>query len=78
MNKKKAKLFAQIMKCKTEINKLYPNIDKCESIRTLYNKKIIEKAVITKDLKEFEDNFMLKIVKKFSPKTERTISDYFC
>ena len=78
MNKKKAQLFAQIMKCKTEINNLQPNIDKCESIMTLYNKKIIEKAILTKDIKEFEDNFMLKLVKKLSPKTEKLISDYFC
>ena len=77
MNKKKAKLFAQIMKCKTEIDNLKPNIEKCESIMALYNKKIIEKAVLTKELKDFENNFILKLVRKFTPCQERTIDDYF-
>ncbi len=77
MNKKKAKLFAQIIKCKAEIDKLKPNIDKCESIMALYNKKIIEKAILTKELNDFEDTFVVKLVKKIVPKHERTISDYF-
>lgn len=77
MNKKKAKLFSQIIKCKAEIDNLKPNIDKCDTIMTLYNKKIIEKAVLTKELNEVEDNLMVRLVRKFTPKKERTINDYF-
>ncbi|MBQ7450334.1 hypothetical protein IJS77_02860 [bacterium] len=77
MNKKKAKIIAKIIKCKNEADNLKPNIDKCESIRLLYNKKLIEKAVLTKELKDFNDNFILKLVKNIIPKQERTISDYF-
>lgn len=77
MNKRKAKIISKILKCKTEADNLKPNIDKCESIRTLYYKKIIEKAVLTKELKEFENNFVVRLVRKFTPKQERTIEDYF-
>ena len=77
MNKKKAQLFAKIMKCKTEIDNLKPNIEKCESAMALFNKKIIEKAVLTKELKDFDDNFVIKIVRKFVPNQERAICDYF-
>ena len=77
MNKRKAKLFAQIMQLKAEADKLKPNINKCESIMTIYNKKIIDKAVLTKELKDFEDNFVVRLVRKIAPKTERTIEDYF-
>ena len=77
MNKRKAKIIAKIIKCKNEAENLKPNIEKCESIRTLYNKKLIEKAVLTKELKDFEKNFVIKLVRKFVPKKERTIDDYF-
>ena len=77
MNKRKAKIFAKIIKCKNEADNLSPNIEKCESIRTLYYKKLIEKAVLTKELKEFEDNFIVKLVKNIIPKQEKTIEDYF-
>lgn len=77
MNKKKAKIIAKIVKCKSEIDNLKQNIDKCDSIMRLYNKKIVEKAILTDELKHFEDNFVLKLVRNFTPKQERIISDYF-
>ena len=77
MNKKKSKIIAKIIKCKSEIDSLKQNIDKCESIMHLYNKKIVEKAILTHELKHFEDNFVLKLVRNFAPKQERIISDYF-
>ena len=77
MNKRKAKIIAKIIQCKNEADNLKPNIEKCESIRTLYNKKLIEKAVLTKELKEFENNFIIKLVRNFAQKNERTIEDYF-
>lgn len=77
MNKKKAELMAKIVKCRAQADNLRFNIDKCESILNLYNKKIIEKAVLVKDLENFEQNFVLKIVRKIVPKQEKTIDDYF-
>ncbi len=77
MNKRKAKIVAKIIKCKNEADNLKPNIEKCESIRTLYNKKLIEKAVLTKELKDFESNFIVRLVKNIIPKQEKTIEDYF-
>lgn len=77
MNKKKAKIVSKILTCKEQIDNLYPNIDKCESILNLYNKKIIEKAVLSKELETFDNNFVLKLVKKISSKKEKLISDYF-
>ena len=77
MNKRKAKIIAQIIKCKNEADNLKYNIDKNETIRTLYNKKLIEKAVLTKELKDFDDNFIVRIVKNIIPKQEKTIEDYF-
>ena len=77
MNKRKAKIVAKIIKCKNEADNLKPNIEKCESIRILYNKKLIEKAVLTKELKDFDDNFIVRLVKNIIPKQEKTIEDYF-
>lgn len=77
MNKKKAELISKIVKCRAQADNLRFNIDKCESILKLYNKKIVEKAVLVKDLENFEQNFVLKIVRKIVPKQERTIDDYF-
>lgn len=77
MNKRKAKIVAKIIKCKNEADNLKPNIKKCESIRILYNKKLIEKAVLTKELKDFDDNFIVRLVKNIIPKQEKTIEDYF-
>ena len=77
MNKKKVQIIAKILQCKNEADSLKPNIDKCESIMKLYNKKILEKAVLTKELEDFEKNFVLKIVRKFVPKNEKLIQDYF-
>ncbi len=77
MNKKKAEIIAKIVKCRAQADNLRQNIDKCESILKLYNKKIVEKAVLTKELKDFENNFVLRLVKKFTPKNEKLIQDYF-
>lgn len=77
MNKKKAKLIAQIINCKEEIDSLKSNINKNDAILTLFNKKIIEKAVLSQQLKDFDDNFVLKLVKNIVPKQEKLISDYF-
>ena len=77
MNKRKAKIISKIIQRKNEADNLEPNIEKCESIRTLYYKKLIEKAVLTKELKDFDDNFIVKIVKNIIPKQEKTIDDYF-
>ena len=77
MNKRKAKIIAKIIQRKNEADNLELNIEKCESIRTLYYKKLIEKAVLTKELKDFDDNFIVKLVKNIIPKQEKTIDDYF-
>lgn len=77
MNKKKAEIIAKIIKCRAQADNLRPNIDKCESILKLYNKKIVEKAVLSKEVENFEKNFVLRLVKKFTPKTEKLIQDYF-
>ena len=77
MNKKKAQIVAKVIKCRAQADNLRQNIDKCESILRLYNRKIVEKAVLTKELEEFENNFVLRLVKKISPKKEKLIQDYF-
>lgn len=77
MNKKKAQLIAKILQCKNEAETLKPNINKFESIMRLYNKKILEKAILTKELEDFDKNFVMHIVKKFTPKNEKIIQDYF-
>ena len=77
MNKKKSHIIAKILQCKNDAENLKPNINKFESIMKLYNKKILEKAVLTKELQDFDKNFVLHIVKNFTPKKEKLIQDYF-
>ncbi|MBQ2611133.1 hypothetical protein IJF81_01935 [bacterium] len=60
-----------------QLAKLKEHVDKSTICSDLYNKLVIEKAILKK---EYENNKKSKIIhnlKKFIPKRERLICDYF-
>ncbi len=77
MNKESNLKFA-LSKCQRQINELKKNIDNSEIVNTLYNKLLIEKAIIKNKLyKEQPKNFFINFIKNLKNKKSKTISDYF-
>lgn len=48
--------------------------DLCEN---LYNKAILEKAVLKKELEELDKNKLVETIKKILPRKKERICDYF-
>lgn len=77
MNKESNLKFA-LSRCQRQINELKKNIDNSEIVNTLYNKLLIEKAIIKNKLhKEQPKNFFINFIKNLKNKKSKTISDYF-
>lgn len=61
-----------------QLAKLRPYIEKSEVCSDLYNKVLIEKAVLKKELDDLQNNSFLKRVKHLIPRRgEKLICDYF-
>jgi hypothetical protein len=61
---------SQILKFKLRMR----SSDLCEN---LYNKAILEKAILKKELDDSEKNQFIEKIKKFIPKKKEFICDYF-
>ncbi len=61
-----------------QLAKLKEHIDKSEVCSDLYNKVLIEKAILKKQLQDLQRNTFLDMIKGIIPqKKERLICDYF-
>ena len=77
MNKESNLKFA-LSRCQRQINELKKNIENSEIVNALYNKLLIEKAIIKNKLqKEQPKNFFINLIKNLKNKKSKTISDYF-
>ena len=61
---------SQIQKFKLRLK----SSDLCES---LYNKAILEKAILKKELEELDKNKFVESIKKILPRKKERICDYF-
>ncbi len=74
-NKKRLKQTMAILKIKIE--KLKPHIDESERLNSMYNKMLIEKAILKNEIDKTSPTFFQKFTKMFRPRNKKLISDYF-
>ena len=73
----KKELILAIEKKKNQLDKLAGQVDKSYICSQLYNKLVIEKAILKKQLDDLNrNNFADKVIRLF-PKKKTLICDYF-
>lgn len=78
MKKKKPKDLKDAIKEKEiQLSKLKTHVDKSTICSDLYNKVVLEKAILNKELQDQGKNDFLAKVKKLIPKKKTLICDYF-
>lgn len=80
-NKEKQKRLKQSMAMlKVKIENLKPHVESSDRINSMYNKMLIEKAIIKNELDNLnkkKTGIIAKITKFIRPKNKKLISDYF-
>lgn len=61
----------------SQLDKLKLHVDKSAVCSDLYNKVVLEKAILKKELQDLENNTFIKKVKKLMPHKKTLICDYF-
>ncbi len=74
---KRENIISSIKEKEIQLSKLKEHIDKSEVCSDLYNKILIEKAILTQQLKELKEKSILNRIKHLLPKQEKLICDYF-
>ena len=76
--KVKKELIASIAQKESQLSKLKEHINKSEVCSDLYNKILIEKAILKKQLDDLKNNTIVNRIKHLIPRRgERLICDYF-
>lgn len=75
--KVKRELIASIHEKELQLAKLKEHIDKSEICSDLYNKVLIEKAILKKQLEDLQNNSLVNRIKHLLPRQEKLICDYF-
>lgn len=73
----KQRLISSIKEKETQLSKLREHIDKSEVCSDLYNKMLIEKAILVKQLDELQNRSLVNRIKHLLPHKEKLICDYF-
>ncbi len=60
-----------------QLAKLKEHIDKSTICSDLYNKVVLEKAILKKELEESKKNKVVVSIKNFLPRKKTLICDYF-
>ena len=60
-----------------QLAKLKEHIDKSTICSDLYNKVVLEKAILKKELEESKKNKIVVSIKNFLPRKKTLICDYF-
>ena len=71
------KLIEQIAKKKFQLDKLAEHVDNSYICSQLYNKVVIEKAILKKQLDDLNRNKIAEKVVRLFPKKKTLICDYF-
>lgn len=74
---KKKHLQQHIQEKESQIQKFKMRLKSSDLCESLYNKAILEKAILKKELEEAQKNKFVEAVKKFIPKKKELICDYF-
>ena len=73
----KKELIASIKQKELQLAKLKEHIDKSNVCSDLYNKVLIEKAILKKQLDDLNNNTLVNRIKHLMPHREKLICDYF-
>ncbi len=76
-SKKVLKLRQSMLTLNTQLSKLKDKLAVSEDDNVKYNKILIKKAILKKELDDSRNTFLQKFFKKFSHKGEKLICDYF-
>lgn len=60
-----------------QLEKLKEHVDKSSVCSDLYNKVVLEKAILNKELQDLDNNNFMSKVKKLMPRKKVLICDYF-
>ena len=74
---KKDELIKLIKQKEKELSQLQYCVDKSDICSDLYNKTVLEKAILKKELDELGQNKFAQKIKNFLPKKKVLICDYF-
>lgn len=73
----KKELLLAIKEKELQLAKLKPHVDKSYICSELYDKVVLEKAILKKQLADFDKNKVVSIVKNLIPRKKTLICDYF-
>lgn len=73
----KSKLRKSIREKEIQLAKLKEHMDKSSVCSDLYNKVVLEKAILKKELEDFGKNKFFENVKNLLPRKKTLICDYF-
>lgn len=74
---KRENIISSIKDKEIQLSKLKEHIDKSEVCSDLYNKILIEKAILMKQLEDLKNKSLINRIKHLLPKQEKLICDYF-
>lgn len=73
----KKELIKSIREKELQLAKLRAHIDKSSVCSDLYNKVVLEKAILKKELEDSEKNSFMERVRNLVPRKKTLICDYF-
>ena len=76
-SKVKRELINTIKEKEVQLSKLKAHIDKSSICSDLYNKVVLEKAILKQELEMLEENKFLKKIRSVLPRKKTLICDYF-
>lgn len=73
----KKELIKSIREKEIQLAKLKEHIDRSSVCSDLYNKVVLEKAILKKELEDLDKNKILNGIKSLIPRKKLLICDYF-
>jgi len=73
----KRELIKAIKEKEVQLSKLEAHVDKSSVCSDLYNKVVLEKAILKKELENLQENKLVKKMKSLLPHKKILICDYF-
>ncbi len=73
----KNELIKSIKEKELQLKKLKEHIDKSSVCSELYNKVVLEKAILKKELEKLDKNQFFESLKNLLPRKKTLICDYF-
>lgn len=73
----KKELVRSIKEKEAQLMKLKAHVDKSSVCSELYNKVVLEKAILKKELEDSEKNKIIECIKGILPRKKTLICDYF-